>query len=215
MDIKAPPFVLVIPTSNSITTTTGMADFFYLELPVAPPHNPNSSLSSSDRSQTTGTQVDPFAFDLNQFISNFTIPVPTYTPGDEPEDLIARPREALISTSSAALKKEPRKRRVPASNSSNSGRQRAARAPYSSVDQRKQKLANDDYVSEIFEEESQVLCAGCEQRINLDNRGVLYLQNWISHRKRCKGVKDGIVSRRFRLFRSFLISPPSDPLATY
>ena len=117
----------------------------------------------------------------------------------------------------AASKLQEQKRRARADEAPNLRRRRATREPYSSVDQRKQTLERDDYVSQIFEEESQVLCAGCERRINLDKRGRLYLQNWNSHQKKCRGIKDGIVSRphHFRFLPSFLIFSPSDPLATF
>ena len=115
-------------------------------------------------------------------------------------------RPPSVAPDATASKKEPKKR-APVSKSSDSHRRRATRAPYSSADQRKKKLEEDDYVSEIIEEECQVLCAGCEHRINLDKRGRLYLQNWTSHRKRCRGVKDGIVSCQFHCIPLFLIFP--------
>lgn len=101
---------------------------------------------------------------------------------------------ASTAPDTTASKKRGNKRSQVIGESSNSGRQRGVRGPYSNADQRKKSLEEDEYVAEINEKKSQVLCAGCDNQINLDKRGRLYLQNWYTHRKRCKGVKDGIVS---------------------
>lgn len=77
---------------------------------------------------------------------------------------------------------------------SKSRRRKGTRGAYSNAKQRKRILDEDIYVLEVQEKENCVVCAGCETRIHLDKRGCLYLQNWNTHRGRCKGVKDQIVS---------------------
>ena len=242
-----PQFPLTIMTStgnwdtqfDQLLTNPNTGDFFYQKSPVSsftPPHDPSSTPSSSRSSQTT--EVDPETFDLDKFISTFSLPPETSTHNDQSTDLLTRLGEVPTSTwffsddsvnlildagtleikdlfpgsydynhpsqvtnrpvstapDTATTSTKERKKRAPASGKAKRSRPRAPRAPYSTAEQRKQTLEEDDYVSEIFEEYGQILCAGCDNHINLDKRGRLYLQNWHTHRSRCQGVKDGIVS---------------------
>ena len=62
------------------------------------------------------------------------------------------------------------------------------------VEQRKQKLQNDEYVLSF--ESTKVTCAGCRKEITLDSRNgaQYYLRAFRNHKKVCRGVRDGMVS---------------------
>jgi hypothetical protein len=73
-------------------------------------------------------------------------------------------------------------------------RRRARKKNRLSKEQRIHYLQNDEHVLSFTE--TQVCCAGCDKPIKLDDRdgAQYYLGFWLTHRRRCSGVTEGLVS---------------------
>jgi hypothetical protein len=55
---------------------------------------------------------------------------------------------------------------------------------------------------------TQVFCAGCLQTIKLDDRdgAEYYLGLWLTHQRRCAGIKEGMVSHLNNVLKDLLVN---------
>jgi hypothetical protein len=85
-------------------------------------------------------------------------------------------------------------------------RRRARKKNRLSKEQRINYLQNDEYVLSFTA--MQVFCAGCLQTIKLDDRdgAEYYLGFWLTHQRRCAGIKEGMVSHLNNVLKVLLVN---------
>jgi len=99
------------------------------------------------------------------------------------------------------------------STSSNRSRPRrtALKSRYAKYWERFQTLTKDPFILAIMKDENRVLCAGCENYIQLDRRRTksLYLQNWKRHKGRCVGITTKVRCKTISLSSCLQLSDSS------